>query len=126
MKTTLDHLPERNQQEARTLVRLLLETFKASFSHTIAPGKRGGSILKIILFGSYAKGSWVNDPAHGYVSNYDVLVIVNSEKLVEDCRFWNRVEERVQAQTPAYDLCAAGTALRLTLSPGYEAPPPLF
>jgi predicted nucleotidyltransferase/HEPN domain-containing protein len=96
MRTTLDHLPVRNQQEILTLVRLLLETFKASFSYTSAPGKRGGRILKIILFGSYAKGSWVNDPAHGYVSDYDVLMIVNHEKLVEDYRFWNRVEERVQ------------------------------
>jgi predicted nucleotidyltransferase len=126
MRTTLDHLPERNQQEIRTLVSLLQETFKASFSHTSAPGKRGGRILKIILFGSYAKGSWVNDPAHGYVSDYDVLVVVNNEKLVEDYRFWNRVEERVQAQTPACALCAAGAALRLTLSTGYEVPPPLF
>jgi predicted nucleotidyltransferase/HEPN domain-containing protein len=101
MRTTLDHLPERNQQEIRTLVRLLLETFKASFSHTSALGKRGGRILKIILFGSYAKGSWVNDPAQGYVSDYDVLVIVNNEKLVEDYRFWNRVEERVQEEITA-------------------------
>jgi hypothetical protein len=57
------------------------------------PIEQGGGILKIILFGSYAKGSWVNNPAQGYVSDYDVLVIVNNEKLVEDYRFWNRVEE---------------------------------
>jgi HEPN domain-containing protein len=38
----------------------------------------------------------VNDPGNGYVSDYDVLVIVNHHKLVEDYRFWHRVEEQVQ------------------------------
>jgi HEPN domain-containing protein/predicted nucleotidyltransferase len=101
MRTSLEHLPEQNQGEIRTLVKLLLETFKASFDHASSPAKRNGRILKIILFGSYAKGRWVNDPAHGYMSDYDVLVIVNHEKLVEDYRFWHRVEEQVQAAITA-------------------------
>jgi HEPN domain-containing protein/predicted nucleotidyltransferase len=98
MKTTLEHLPQQNQQEIQTLVKRLLEAFKAAFSHTTSPAKQSGRILKIILFGSYAKGRWVNDPEHGYVSDYDVLVIVNNEKLVEEYRFWNQVEEQIQQE----------------------------
>ena len=52
-------------------------------------------------FGSHAKGTWVNDPEHGYVSDYDLLVIVNHEKLVEDFRFWSQVEERIQQEITA-------------------------
>jgi predicted nucleotidyltransferase/HEPN domain-containing protein len=121
MRTTLDHLPERNQQEIHTLVGLLLEAFTEAFSHTSAPAKRNGRILKIILFGSYAKGSWINDPAHGYVSDYDVLVIVNNEKLVEEYRFWSQVEERVQEKimTPFSPIVHSLTDVNAQLKEGH-------
>jgi predicted nucleotidyltransferase/HEPN domain-containing protein len=101
MKTTLDHLPEQQQREIRTIVDLLRDEFKHVYSHRTSKAKRTGQILKIILFGSYANGSWVSDPVHGYLSDYDVLVIVNNEKLVEDYRFWNQVEERIQEAVTA-------------------------
>jgi len=34
------------------------------------PYKRKGAILKIILFGSHARGDWVSDPIGGYISDY--------------------------------------------------------
>ena len=101
MKTTLDHLPERQQQEIGIIVDRLREAFKAVYSQGTSPARQSGRILKIILFGSYAKGRWVKDPEHGYVSDYDVLVIVNNEKLVEDYRFWSQVEEGIEEEITA-------------------------
>jgi HEPN domain-containing protein/predicted nucleotidyltransferase len=101
MKTTLDHLPEQQQREIQTIVDLLRDEFKQVYSQRTSKAKRTGQILKIILFGSYANESWVSDPVHGYLSDYDVLVVINNEKLVEDYRFWNRVEERVQEAVTA-------------------------
>jgi uncharacterized protein len=101
MKTTLDHLPEPKQREIQTIVDLLQDEFKTVYSNKTSQIKLSGRILKIILFGSHAKETWVNDPEHGYVSDYDILVIVNHEKLVEDFRFWNQVEERIQKEITA-------------------------
>jgi uncharacterized protein len=101
MKTTLDHLPEPKQREIQTIVDLLQDEFKTVYSNKTSQVKLSGRILKIILFGSHAKETWVNDPEHGYVSDYDILVIVNHEKLVEDFRFWNQVEERIQKEITA-------------------------
>ncbi|MBB3132478.1 putative nucleotidyltransferase [Rhizobium pisi] len=46
--------------------------------------KKRGRILKIILFGSYAKGGWVDEPftMKGYRSDFDLLIIVNNRKLL--------------------------------------------
>jgi predicted nucleotidyltransferase len=101
MKTSLDHLPEQQQEEIRIIVDLLRDEFKRANSQGTSAAKQSDRILKIILFGSYAKGCWVSDPEHGYVSDYDVLVIVNNEKLVEDYRFWSQVEERIQEEVSA-------------------------
>jgi len=57
--------------------------------------KKHCRILKIILFGSHATGKWVNDPAHGYVSNYDILVILNNDDLVEEHKIWYLAEQRI-------------------------------
>ena len=57
--------------------------------------KKHGRILKIILFGSYATGKWVNNPAYGYVSDYDILVIVNQHELVEEHEVWDLAEGRI-------------------------------
>jgi len=35
-----------------------------------------GKLLKIILFGSYARGDWVDDSVGRYLSDYDLLVVV--------------------------------------------------
>ncbi|ETW97365.1 MAG: hypothetical protein ETSY2_44755 [Candidatus Entotheonella gemina] len=61
-----------------------------------ATGKKKHSrILKIILFGSHATGKWVKDPAHGYLSDYDILVILNRSELVEEYKIWDTAEDRI-------------------------------
>jgi predicted nucleotidyltransferase len=44
--------------------------------------KKKGRILKIILYGSYARGGWVDEPhtAKGYQSDFDLLIIVSDKR----------------------------------------------
>lgn len=97
MKTDLGHLPARKQRELEYLVKVLFEEFEAA-EKRIKPrnGKHvGGRILKIILFGSYARGGWVEDHLSGYYSDYDILVVVDKDYLADALGFWNTAEERL-------------------------------
>ncbi|GGX63930.1 HEPN domain-containing protein [Saccharospirillum salsuginis] len=100
MKTTLDHLPERKQRDIQTIATVLRDVLDEFLQ-----GKTGSRlnyrILKIILFGSHAKGTWVNDPANGYVSDYDILVIVNRPALVEEYEVWQTAEDRIKRRVSA-------------------------
>ncbi|MEC3948135.1 nucleotidyltransferase domain-containing protein [Sphingobium sp. HWE2-09] len=63
----------------------------------IADGKgKAARILEIILFGSHARGDWVDEPhtSKGYVSDYDLLIIVNQQDLA-DLDLWHNAEERL-------------------------------
>ncbi|MDC9701675.1 MAG: HEPN domain-containing protein [Alphaproteobacteria bacterium] len=63
-------------------------------STAMSEKKKRGRILKIILFGSFARGTWVDDRKSGYKSDYDILVIVNA-KFLADHRFWEAAEDRL-------------------------------
>lgn len=94
MNKNLDHLPVTRQENLAHIVAVL----RNEVEHVIgfATGKKKtGRILKIILFGSHATGKWVNNPAHGYVSDYDILVIVNKRELVEEYKIWHTAEDRI-------------------------------
>ncbi|SIO92797.1 HEPN domain-containing protein [Vibrio spartinae] len=94
MKTALDHLPERKQQELHTITTVLRDTLD-DFLHNKNGSKAEFRILKIILFGSHAKGTWVSDRPNGYISDYDILVIVNRAALVEEYAVWHSAEEQI-------------------------------
>jgi len=97
MKKSLDHLPASRQKNLAHIVAVLRDEFEQVTG--FANGKKKHSrILKIILFGSHATGKWVNDPAHGYVSDYDILVILNHSKLVEEYNIWHTAEDRIALQ----------------------------
>lgn len=95
MKTDLLHLPEQKQQALQTITQVIREEFDQVINRAVGK-KKDGHIVKIILFGSHAKGTWVEDPENGYISDYDILVIVNKQFLVEEYRIWGAVEDRVQ------------------------------
>ena len=80
MKTSLDHLPARKHEELATLVALL---------------RAAGPVEMIVLFGSHARGDWVEDPETGYESDYDLLVLVQSAKVAEDSAVWGPAESRI-------------------------------
>jgi predicted nucleotidyltransferase/HEPN domain-containing protein len=95
MKSGLEHLPETKRRELARIVEILFSEFETAIAGGKAEFKRQGQILKVILFGSYARGDWVDDPVGGYVSDYDLLVVVNDEKLTDVLEFWAGADEHL-------------------------------
>ncbi|MBV1689865.1 HEPN domain-containing protein [Novosphingobium sp. G106] len=99
MRTDLDHLPPAKQRELEHVVQVLFEEFSAAQEN--ATGRRTrGRITKIILYGSHARGSWVDEPhtAKGYVSDFDLLVIVNQKELTDRAAHWTKAEQRLNEE----------------------------
>ena len=73
MKSSIDHIPLRKQRELERALKILHEEFDDVLRDGTAEFKKRGRILKIILFGSYAKGGWVDEPftMKGYRSDFD-------------------------------------------------------
>ncbi|TDW16560.1 hypothetical protein EV128_13412 [Rhizobium azibense] len=96
MRSSLEHLPEEKQRELARVVAIIHEEFADALSGTSAAFKKRGRILKIILFGSYCRGTWVDEPhtMKGYRSDYDILVIVNSKQLAEP-QYWDKATDRL-------------------------------
>jgi len=94
MNNNLEHLPTSRQENLSHIVTILRDELEQVTGFATGK-KKHGKLLKIILFGSYATGKWVNDPAHGYVSDYDILVIVNQSELVEEYKIWHTAEDRI-------------------------------
>lgn len=98
MKTTLDHLPERQQQELAHVRTTLLTEFEAAIrkgAGGTSEWRKGGQVLKIILFGSYARNDWVDEPDNGYLSDFDLLVIVSHPKLTDIADYWWVAEDKI-------------------------------
>ena len=86
MKTSLEHLPEDKREELKLITDLIVEKMQPDF---------------IILFGSYARGNWVEDQykeggiLYEYKSDYDILVITET-KLQNDLTYkWRDLEKLV-------------------------------
>ena len=95
MKTDLDHLPSAKQRELKHVVRVLFEEFEEEIARATQAWKKRGRILKVILYGSYARGDWVDDPKGGYKSDYDVLVVVNDARLTDPVEYWATADDRL-------------------------------
>lgn len=100
MKTELDHLPPQKQRELERVVQVIFEEFDDAFALARHEWKKAGRILKIILYGSYARGTWVDEPhtAKGYQSDYDLLIIVNDKRLVDRVKYWSRLDDRLMRE----------------------------
>jgi len=115
MKTILDHLPEGKRRELAHVVETVREGFARATAQRTQPRYRNGKLLKIILFGSYARGDWVEDPVGRYFSDYDLLIVVNHDDLTDIAEFWEKTESQLLA-----DL-SAGTVLRTPVSLIYHS-----
>ncbi len=95
MRNDLDHLPPAKQRELERVVQILFEEFENATSIANSTWKKHARILKVILYGSYARGGWVDEPhtAKGYQSDFDLLVIVNHEKLTDRVEYWATADE---------------------------------
>lgn len=94
---TLDHLPPPKRHELDHVVSVLRDEFARACASRWSPSLKAGSILKIILFGSYARGDWVEDPVGRYFSDYDLLVVVADERHADVSEFWEGAERTLEA-----------------------------
>jgi len=95
VRNDVDHLPEAQQGELERVKQILMEEFSVAISHATQPWKKNGQILKIILFGSYSRGDWVDEPEKGYQSDYDLLVIVSHPDLTDIAEYWYVAEDKI-------------------------------
>jgi predicted nucleotidyltransferase/HEPN domain-containing protein len=84
MKSTLSHLPEDKQEELETLTKIIVEQVPAEM---------------VILFGSHARGDWVEDfQEHTeYVSDYDILVVTKDRKSAKDDKKWWNLNKKINS-----------------------------
>jgi len=108
-------LPDAKRRELSHVVEIIREGFARAIRHRTQPRFRNGQILKIILFGSYARADWVEDPVGRYFSDYDLLVVVDHEDLTDILEFWAKTEERLLEEL------TEGRALRTQVSPIYHS-----
>jgi len=95
MRSDIHHLPAKQQGELERITCVLMEEFARSIERATMAWKRNGKILKIILFGSYARGDWVDEPENGYQSDFDLLIIVSHEDLTDIADHWYVAEDRI-------------------------------
>jgi plasmid stabilization system protein ParE/predicted nucleotidyltransferase/HEPN domain-containing protein len=95
LRARVSKLPRHAQRDIERAVQILREEFVQATAGSKADHLRNGRILKIILFGSYAKGKQVVDPVGRYFSDYDLLVIVDHEDLTDAAKYWDKAEDRL-------------------------------
>ena len=99
MRSDVDHLPSVQQGELDRVKQLLMGEFAEATARANQPWKKNGRILKIILFGSYARDDWVDEPENGYQSDYDLLVIVSHPDLTEIADYWYVADDKILRDT---------------------------
>ena len=95
MRTNIDHLPQEQQDELARVVRILMAEFESATGRATQPWRRNGKIYKIILFGSYARDDWVDEPQNGYQSDFDLLIVVSHRDLTDIADYWYVAEDRI-------------------------------
>ncbi len=95
MRADLDHLPGVKRRELERVARVLFDEFEDAVKTKLSDKRKGGRILKLILFGSYARGDWVEDRASGYISDYDLLVVVNSDTFTDLQTWWTQADDHL-------------------------------
>ncbi len=90
----LSHLPEKKRRELQRIAQILFDEFDESLKTKLSEKAKRGRILKLILFGSYARGNWVEDRKSGYLSDYDLLIVVNYEQFAEKYDAWEKAAAR--------------------------------
>ncbi len=95
MRTDLDHLPPAKQRELARVVQILMSEFEEVTARATQPWRRNGKIYKIILFGSYARDDWVDEPENGYQSDFDLLIVVSHRDLTEIADYWYIAEDKI-------------------------------
>jgi len=100
MRTDLDDLPGNKQRELERVIQIVFEEFEDALALATNDWKKKGRILKLVLYGSYARGGWVDEPhtAKGYQSDYDLLIIVNDSRLTDRVEYWSKLDDRLNRE----------------------------
>jgi predicted nucleotidyltransferase/HEPN domain-containing protein len=85
MKTALNHLPEQKQQELQRVIEIVRE---------------GVDLEMLILFGSYARGDWVEDLdpetlQYRYQSDFDLLIVTETPRQADRVEQNNQLSRRL-------------------------------
>jgi HEPN domain-containing protein/predicted nucleotidyltransferase len=86
MKRSLSHLPKHKQQELNEITSIT---------------KANPGVEMVILFGSYARGDWVEDIyteghiTYEYKSDFDILIIVKNRQYARRIMTWDKVESSI-------------------------------
>jgi predicted nucleotidyltransferase/HEPN domain-containing protein len=99
VRSEVDHLPPIQQGELDRVKQTLMGEFAEAIALANQPWKKNGRILKIILFGSYARTDWVDAPENGYQSDFDLLVIVSHPDLTDIADYWYVAEDKILHDT---------------------------
>jgi len=87
MKQDITHLPERKQQELKAITQIICDIAKPEM---------------VILFGSYARGDWVEDKYdkehYRYQSDFDILVLVQTRNEVTQGKLEREIEEKLDQE----------------------------
>ena len=89
----LDHLPDTKRRELEHVVKVLFDAFGDATKTKQSDKRKSGRILKVILFGSYARGDWIEDRLSGYRSDYDILIVVNGHELTDLQEYWSVADD---------------------------------
>jgi uncharacterized protein len=97
MRTSIDHLPPHKQRELERVVQIVFEEFEDALSLATQGWKKKGRISKIVLYGSHSRGDWVEErhTSKGYVSDFDLLVIVSDKRLTDRAEYWSKLDDRL-------------------------------
>ncbi|QCL97282.1 HEPN domain-containing protein [Agrobacterium tumefaciens] len=82
-----------SRRELQRVARILFDEFENAQKARLSDKQKGGRILKLVLFGDYARGDRVDDRQSDDRPEYKLLVVVNS-KTFADPRFWYRAADR--------------------------------
>jgi HEPN domain-containing protein len=78
---TIPHLPVVKQRQLCAIVGIIRDM---------------AEVERVILYGSHARGDWVDDPANGYLSDFDFAVLVASTAFAADESLWADCQERAR------------------------------
>lgn len=95
MKDRLDHLNLQKQRDIAYVRKVILEELDKRLRASKSERVRRYRVLKLVLYGSFAKGTWFDDRKSGRASDYDLLVIVSHKALTDMTTFWAGVEDRI-------------------------------
>jgi predicted nucleotidyltransferase/HEPN domain-containing protein len=95
VRKDIDHMPQTQQAELARATQILMDEFSVAISRATQPWKKNGRVQKVVLFGSYARDDWVDEPENGYQSDYDLLIIVSHPDLTDIAEYWYVAEDKI-------------------------------